>query len=110
MATSMQHKRGDTLEIACTETAAGVPVDLTGYTVAAQVRTRAGDELVDTATVTLADQGTSPGEFTVTVAAARTALWEPGRELDLDIQYTAPGGTVWSSGTISITVVRDVTR
>jgi hypothetical protein len=110
MTTTIQHKRGDTLEIECTESADGTPVNLTGYTVEAQVRTRGGDELVDDATVTLADQGTSPGVYTVSVAAARTALWEPGRPLDLDVQYTAPGGTVWSSGTISITVIRDITR
>jgi hypothetical protein len=107
---TMQHKRGDAFEPECTEMAAGVPVNLTGYTVTSQIRTRAGDELVDTATVTLADQTTDPGKFTVEVAKARTALWVPGQDLEWDVEFTPPNGKSWSSGTVTITVVKDITR
>lgn len=110
MTTTIEHKRGDAFEIECTESADGVAVNLTGYTVEAQVRTRGGDELVDDATITLADQGTSPGVFTLYIAPARTALWEPGRPIDLDVQFTPPNGKSWSSGTISIAVIQDITR
>ena len=110
MTTTIQRKRGDAFELECTESADGVPVNLTGYTVASQIRTLAGDELVDTATITLADQGTSPGVFTLYVAKERTRLWEPGRNLAFDVEFTPPNGKSWSSATVTIDVVKDITR
>lgn len=106
---SFPFKRGDDLLIPCLEAIEGVGVNLTGYTVRAQVRT-AKDELVADMTVTLGDQGVSPGTFTLAVPKATTATWEPGRTLAFDVEYTPPTGAAWSSPTVGIEVVKDITR
>lgn len=106
---SFPFKRGDDLLIPCLESTEGVGVDLTGYTVRAQVRTAKG-ELIADMTVTLGDQTTAPGTFTLAVPRATTTTWEPGRTLEFDVEYTPPTGGAWSSPTVGIEVVKDVTR
>lgn len=103
-------KRGDDLSIPCLEEADGTPVDLTGYTLRAQLRRRSDGELAAEMTVTLADQTTDPGAFTLSVPKATTVLWTPGAVLEFDVEYTTPGGFTWSSGTGAFQVEKDVTR
>jgi hypothetical protein len=108
---TVEHKRGATLSYsaAVTDETTGAAVDLTGYTVTAQLRSRVGLTLVATATVTLADQGTSPGVFSVTVDAATPATWTAGDVLVTDVRLVEPGGAVRATQTIAIAVVERVT-
>lgn len=104
------HKVGDTFYRACVESADGAPLDLTGYTLAAQVRTAAKGTLVCAMTVTKdADQGANPGVFTLLVAAADTAEWTPGVRLAFDVQFTSGGGFVHSMPTVYIDPVTEIT-
>lgn len=102
------HKRGDTLSLGLTWDEEGEPIDLTGYTIAAQLRD-ARDELVMALTVAIADQTTQRGQFTLTATAAQTALW-PVAPLSCDVQFTAPSTVVVSSATFVVQVERDITR
>lgn len=105
---SIQHKRGATLSYACALTDdAGDPVDLTGYTVTAEVRSSAR-ELVSTADVTLADQGTDPGVFTIEADAADTADWEAGALLRFDVRIESASRVDYTE-TVEIRVVDRMT-
>lgn len=100
------HKRGDTFELNMTLENQGIAIDLTGWTIASQVR--AGDDsLVDDLTVTITDA--AAGQVTVSATAAETEQWPTG-QLDWDIEFTDPSGAVSSSDTITVTVVKDITR
>lgn len=102
---TLKHKRGATLSYggAITDDA-GDAVDLTGYTVTSEVRS-ADRELVSTADITLADQGTSPGVFTVEVSAADTADWTAGARLLFDVRVQSASARVDYTETIAIDVV-----
>lgn len=100
---SVTHKRGATLSWAgALADDAGVAVDLTGYTLTAQVRD-ASRSLITEATVTLADQITSPGVFSVVVGASDTAAW-PLATLLTDVRVVSPSGHVDYTETIRIDV------
>jgi hypothetical protein len=108
----LQIKPGATLRLPGTLTDDdGVAVDLTGYTLSSQVRTRGTAELVATATVTPdADQTTNPGRFVVRVEASATEDWSPGVDLALDIRIEEPGSDVDITETVLVTVLRAETR
>lgn len=106
--TKILHKRGDTLSLGLTWDEDGETVDLTGYTVAAQLRD-AQDVLVAALTVAIADQTTLRGQCTLSATAAATAAWPVG-PLWCDVQFTAPSGTVASSATFAIRIEKDITR
>jgi len=82
----------------------GVPINLSGYTLTSQFRTGAGT-LVGTATITPANQGTDPGEFTVSVADTVTDDWETGATVLFDIRMVSGGGTVDYTETVAIKVL-----
>lgn len=103
-------KRGDVVMLGCTaldET--GAPVDLTGYQVAAEVRTNAG-VLVVTMVVEFVER--TAGTFELWAPAdGRSTAWPLGN-LEIDVQYTPPGGdrpVVRSSETFYLQLVKDVT-
>lgn len=100
----IHHKRGDTFFIANRLTQDNAPIDLTGWTVRSQVRD--GDTLVQSLTYAVAVA--ADGQYTLTAPAASTASW-PVKTLLCDIEYTSPGGTVTSTETFQIVVIRDVT-
>jgi hypothetical protein len=103
------HKRGDTLTWNCTyKDSAGVPINLTGYTVRAQIRDATEVQLV-ALTYTAANQGTSPGQFTLSATAAVTAAWAPG-QYRCDIEYTDGSSTVRSTDAFIVEVVKDITQ
>lgn len=106
--TALRHKRGDTLSLGLTWAEDGETIDLTGYAIVAELRT-SNDELICSLTIAPADQTTARGQFTATATAEVTALW-PIARLDCDVQFVAPDGSVASSETFGIQVVRDVTR
>lgn len=80
-------KRGSTLQYDATATESGVPVNLTGWTINSQVRTRSG-ELVGQVTATVLDQATSPGQYRL---RADTTSWQLGLQL-WDIAYSYSDG------------------
>jgi hypothetical protein len=100
-------KRGDTFSLSCTRTTqAGVPVNLTGYQIRAQMRDGA-DALVYAFTPTITNA--AAGEFVLSAPASTTETWTPARYV-VDIEFTSPNGVKDSSDTFIIQVVPDVTR
>lgn len=104
MSTTRRVKRGDTMAITVTRTESDgtTPINLTGYTVASQMR-RGTVAITLTAAVTNA----AAGVVTLSAAAAVTELWTPGLYA-CDVEYTA-GSDVQSSDTFHIEVLEDVT-
>lgn len=100
-------KRGDTFLLACTYREAGVATDLTGYDVQAQIRDSL-DALVEQLVVALADQGVSPGVFTLAPIQNPPTDW-PIDLLRCDVQFSL-GGVVRSTETFLVPVDIDVTR
>lgn len=109
---SLNHKQGDTLTITGTWTdSSGVVIDLTGYTIASQVRVVTGTTFVDDLTAAIVSA--AEGSFSVSATATQTALWpitkgQYGRTY-CDIQFSK-AGVVVSSDTFEIVVLRDITQ
>ncbi len=103
---SITVKRGDTIRWAAAWTAAGVAVNLTGYDVRCELRRLAGT-LVETLTVTLADQGVAPGEFTIEMEDT-SSLANGIYAVDLRIEQ--PDGDSYASETWDLEIVDPVTR
>lgn len=72
------------------EDSAGAAVNLSGYTVASQIRKSYYSSTANNFTATVT--GTANGEITLAMTAANTALLTPGRYL-YDLVITAPSGT-----------------
>jgi len=103
---TITHKRGDTFVLSCTLENEGNPVDITNFTIAAQVR-QPDDTLLQALTVTVTD--TANGAFTLGASATETEGWEPGK-LQCDIEFTEANGEVNSSETFVLNVIKDITR
>lgn len=103
---TIAHKRGDTFELTCSLENGGNDVDITGWTVAAQLR-KTDDTLVQAMTITVTNA--SAGEFTITAANTETDDWPLGN-LDIDVEFTEASGAVSSSETFTINVIKDITR
>lgn len=80
-----------------------VPIDLTGYTLTSQARDTRGT-LVGTATISVSNQGTDPGEFTLSVPATTTDDWSEGTVL-FDVRLESGGGVVDYTETVAIRVL-----
>lgn len=101
-------KRGDTFSLGCLKKdSAGSPENLSNFTIACQIR-NGSDTLIATPVISESNQSTSPGEFSITVAADTTKAWELSRYL-LDIQFSV-GSEVISSETARFKVVKDITH
>lgn len=98
-------KSGDTFLLACTYREGGVATDLTAYTVTSQLRDYA-DALVAQLTVALADQGASPGVFTLSYVPGADL---PVGRLKCDVQFVL-AGVVRSTETFVVPIEADVTR
>lgn len=103
---TINHKRGDTFELTCSLENGGNDVNITGWTVAAQLR-QSDDTLVQSLTVTVTDA--AAGEFTITAANTETDDW-PIAALEVDVEFTETDGSVSSSDTFTINVIKDITR
>ena len=106
--TQIYHKRGDTLSLSCVwKDSAGTPINLTGYTVACQVK---AVNFVDTLTVTVTSAAN--GAFTISRSATGTSSWpvtdSQASRLFCDIQFTS-GSLVTSTETFQIIVLEDIT-
>ena len=102
----ISHKRGDTFEISCTLEDEGVPVDLTNFTIASQIRD-SSDNLLQPLTVTVTDAVN--GEFSLSATPAETETWDV-EQYQCDIEFVEGGGEVNSSETFTINVIKDITR
>lgn len=101
---NIQFKRGDTFTLGCQfTTSKGVPVDLTGYTIRSQIRKSSGDLLAElTSEITDYIQG----KYVLTNNT--TTSWDIGKH-HCDIEYSKDG-TVFSTDTFVVEVIRDETR
>lgn len=106
-------KAGETIRRTGTvATDEGVAVDLSTYTITAQIRTRtrAGLELVGSAACTIdPDQVANRGRFSFVVPASTTDDWTPGVELMMDLRFVVTGGDTTYTKTIAIDVLQPVT-
>lgn len=82
----------------------GVPVDLTAYAITSELRW--GTSLVTTLVVTKANQGTSPGGFTL--SSPSTSAW-PTASLSCDLKFIDGAGMVQHSDTFVMQVEPAVT-
>lgn len=105
MLLSIDCKRGDTFAVVLDYQPDGVPTSLAGATVESQIRAEGFEQDL---TVTLADQGATPGRVTLSCAYADTAQWPLG-EARGDIQVTI-GGVRRSSSDFLVQVLEDQTR
>jgi hypothetical protein len=104
MTARIQHKRGDTFGQQCTLRGDdGDPVDLTGIAVRSQVRGVRGQILSE-----LAITPAGPGTFQVRAESSQTSNWPLGLAT-WDVEFTQIG-TVYSSATVLLDIVEDVTR
>lgn len=94
--TSIRVTLGETMRWAGTWTAAGVPANLTGYTLVAEVRR--SDGVLTEEPIVLGDQGVAPGTYTLDVTGLAVGAY------DLRIRYTEPDGDVYRSTTLHLTV------
>lgn len=103
---TIAHKRGDTFELTCSLENGGNDVDITGWTVAAQLR-KTDDTLVQAMTITVTNA--SAGEFIISASDTETDDW-PIENLEIDVQFTEASGNISSSETFTINVIKDITR
>ena len=106
MTTQIKHKRGDDFVLAArvTEDDGATPINLTGWTIRAQIRTST-DALVAEIDVTVTD--VADGRYTL--IAAGTDGWPLGVHR-ADIEYIDQAGRVISTETFWVPVERDETR
>lgn len=100
---TITHKIGDTLDWVITLTEGGGPVDLTTWSILAQIRS--GATLVDQLTVTLTDA--ENGQFRLSATPAETELYTVGA-FSCDIQFTDDSSDVFSTETFTVNVIADV--
>lgn len=99
-------KPGDTLLLECTVTEddGTTPLNLTGWTIASQVRTKRGLLLAD---LTVDLHTPASGQFSLRTDA--TATWPTGMA-EMDISYSDSGGRAITTETLTISVDREVTQ
>lgn len=105
---SLGQKVGDSLSWLCTlkDDLTGVPVNLTGGTLKSQLRGLDGT-LLATPTIVVSNQGTNPGEFSMTIVDGEVFRTAPV-PLFCDIQFTL-AGLITSSDTFIVDLTQDIT-
>lgn len=98
------HKKGDTLEWVVTLTENAVAVNITNFTIRAQIRQKT--TLIATLTTTVTDA--SGGIFSLTATAASTATWTTGTH-SCDIEFTDDNSEVFSTQTFKLKLIDDIT-
>lgn len=100
------HKRGDSLDLLAAIPAQFAEGFFAGWTVSAQLRFASTDALVATLTAEWADSATTR---TLRLRCIDTSQWPVGRN-DFDVRLVRPDGYTTSTSTMTIFVVKDVTR
>lgn len=103
---TIELKRGDTLELDCVLQDGGVPLDITGWQIDSWVRAP-GRQIVHKFAAVI----TAPlaGRYLLPATAAQTAKWPMGG-LTMDIRYTDAGGRVFSTQSMPVQVLEPETR
>ena len=104
---SLTFVRGDDVVIPLTFKAAGMPVNLTGYTFSAQIRTKPNAYVVLSLSFDLTNAATG-----IVIASASNALTKDIRveEAFWDVQQIGPSGIVKTViGPAAVTIIKDVT-
>lgn len=96
-------RQGDRFQRTATWAIGGVGVDLTGYTVTCPVVMEASRVAVGTIDVTLSDQGTDPGEFTLT--ATSTSSWPTAPKLVFFVRFVSGDGYPTSSPDVPLNII-----
>lgn len=104
---SFNQKVGDSLSwaVVLKDDLTGVPVNLTGSTLKSQLRGLDGT-LLATPVLTVSNQGTNPGEFSMTIVDGEIFRTAPV-PLFCDIQITT-AGLITSSDTFIVNLIQDV--
>jgi len=98
------HKKGDTLEWVITLTENAVAVDITNFTIKAQIRQTS--TLIATLTSTITDA--TNGIFSLTATATATASWTTGTH-SCDVEFTDDNSEVFSTETFKLKLIDDIT-
>ena len=99
------HKRGSAFVFQATYSVSNLPVNLDGYVITSQIRDSEGNLVADLV-VTMADQGTAPGQYSLN--CDDTTEWMLG-DLRWDIRYLSDSRPVITE-TLIIRLVRQVTE
>ncbi len=105
----IQHKQGDTFDLSGPLTlteASGAAVNFADWVPRAQLRDQNHNLVAEPSTTWLDPEA---GIVRLHVPASETREWRTGA-LRLDIQLTSIGGTVISTKTAEVQVVRDITQ
>lgn len=102
---SIKFKRGDTFVLDGAVSEAGTPIDLTNWTIRAQVRM--GTQLLAELDIVYVDR--AAGAYRILAAPAVTSTW-PVNKLQADVEYTTATGQVISTETFEVDCQMDVTH
>lgn len=102
---TINHKQGDTLDWVITLTDTGTAVDITTWSIRAQIR--ASDTLIATLTVTVVDAAS--GLFRLSATAAQTDSWAAGNH-SCDIEFTDGSSNVFSTETFTVSILEDISH
>jgi len=98
------HKKGDTLEWVITLTESASAVDISDFSIRAQIRQKT--TLIATLTTTITNA--SGGVFSLTATATSTASWTVGTH-SCDIEFTDAAGDIFSTETFKLKLIEDIT-
>ena len=102
---TITHKQGDTLEWVITLTDGGSAVDITDWSIRAQIRQN--DTLIAALTTTVTDA--AGGVFSLTATATATDSWAAGNH-SCDIEFTDDTSEVFSTETFTVTIIEDISH
>lgn len=104
MANTLNIKRGDTFKYSVSVIDSNKqPIDLTGWTISSQIKNF--DELI--ADVIISSDDFSTGNYYLSV---EDTSYFPIEKLECDIEYTSTDGTIMSTETFYINVIKDITN
>lgn len=98
-------KQGDTVDWVVTLNEGGIAVDITSWSIRAQIRS--GDTLIFNLTVTIIDAVN--GQFRLSATPAQTDTWSAGSQ-SCDIEFTDDSGNVFSTETFTVVVIEDISH
>lgn len=108
MATVTEIKRGATFSqvLTCLDES-DVPVDMTGWSFASELRAGPGKDLL--IGFTIDHSAANMGELTMTATAAQTAALSASCRLQYDIKFTTVDGYVYYSETVFLLTSKHIT-
>ena len=102
---TITHKQGDTLEWVISLTEGGSAVDISSWSIRAQIRQN--DTLIATLTTTVTNA--SGGVFSLTASKTATDSWAAGTH-SCDIEFTDDNTEVFSTETFSVIIIEDISH